>query len=122
MPDISTVIAKSQNIVAKRGDTFGPVIFQFFTLVNGVELPIDITTDIFNMKVCINKFTNSIMIFSVGNGFVIQNTNELVMSKSAESMKVPAGYYTYAIERTQANGIVSTELIGDFIIQDDLRK
>lgn len=117
---ISTVTAAQDDFIAKSGDTFGPVLLQYFTLVNNVETPIDITGDTFELNVVVRKGAVPVLVFTNGNGFTIQNTNELVMSKSATQMSgLEARDYIYQLERTQANGIVSTEMEGKFTIEED---
>lgn len=120
MSDINTIVATEQNFIVKRGDTLGPIVFKFYSVINGAETPIDITTDSFIMNVVISKGMAPALSFTVGSGFVIQNINELVLSKSAAQMQVKAGQYFYDMQRTTLSGIVSTEMTGFFKIIDDL--
>ena len=62
----------------------------------------------------------AILSFDMGAGFTIQNNNELVMEKTATEMQVPAGMYVYDLQRTQANGRVTTELTGNFKVLSDI--
>lgn len=116
MPDISTITAIQQNIISKRGDTFGPVALQFFNLVNNVEIPLNISTDTFKLEIFENVNSLPALIFGMGTGITIINTNELHLSKDAQSMALPAMSYVYNLKRTQADGTITTELIGNFIV------
>lgn len=120
MSDISTIIANTQNFKAMRGDTFGPIVLQFFNSVNSVETPVDITGDDFNMVVAPSRTATPVLIFGIGSGLVIQNTNELVISKPASAMEIEARAYRYDLEWTEASGVVSTALTGMFTIQEDI--
>jgi hypothetical protein len=120
MADISTSVAAIQNFIVRRGDTFGPVVLQFFTSVNGIETAINITGDTFKMLVKVGNGTDPVLSFDINNGFAVQNTNELVLQKSALLMQIPARVYIYDLQRIQANGNVTTEITGNFTVLNDL--
>ncbi len=117
MHEISTVVAARKNFRAMRGDTFGPVVLQFFIEVGNIETPINITEDTFLMELKISRDTETATLtFELGSGLTIQNTNELIILKAAADMAIEARSYVYDLQRTQSNGVVSTEMTGTFKI------
>jgi hypothetical protein len=122
MHEISTIVAARKNFRAMRGDTFGPVVLQFFTLVGNTETPIDITGDTFLMELKISREPDAAtaMTFELGSGLTIQNTNELLMLKEPLDMIIEARSYVYDLQRTQLSGVVSTEMTGTFKIVNDI--
>ncbi len=122
MHEISTVVAARKKFRAMRGDTLPPIVLQFFTLVGNTETPIDITGDTFLMDLKISRDPGAatILTFELGAGLTIQNTNELVISKSAVEMTIEARNYVYDLQRTQSNGVVSTEMTGTFKVVSDI--
>ncbi len=119
--EISTVVAARKNFRAMRGDTFGPVVLQFFTEVNNTETPINITDDTFLMELKISREpgATTVLTFELGEGFTVQNTNELVILKSATDMEIEPKSYVYSLQRTTSNSVVITEMIGTFKVMDD---
>ncbi len=119
--EISTVVAARKNFRAMRGDTFGPVVLQFFTEVNNTETPINITDDTFLMELKTSREpgATTVLTFELGEGFTVQNTNELVILKSAIDMEIEPKSYVYSLQRTTSNSVVITEMIGTFKVMDD---
>lgn len=114
-----TIISDEEILIELvAGDTLGPFTMQYFTSVAGIETAIDITGDTFEMNVVTRKGAPPVLTFIVGAGFTIQNTNELVMSKSANFTDIEPRRYTSQIERT-SGGIVSTEMTVTFDIKED---
>ncbi len=62
----------------------------------------------------------TVLTFELGNGFTVQNINELVILKEATDMEIEPISYVYDLQRTQINGAVSTEMKGLFKIVDDV--
>ncbi len=122
MHEISTVVAARKNFRAMRGDTFGPVVLQFFIEVGNIETPINITEDTFLMEIKISRDVGAatVLSFYLGNGLTVQNTNELIILKAAADMAIEARSYVYDLQRTQSNGVVSTEMTGTFKIVNDV--
>ena len=119
---INLIGEEKASIKTKRGDSFILQTMRFWT-DEAKTIPLDITNYTFAMEV---KDTdgNIILSFTMASGFTIQNTNELVVSKTAEEMLVKANEdgetYFYDLESTDDNDVVKTIIGGTFFIENDI--
>lgn len=96
-----------------KGDTF----IRQLGFYDSSHVEIDITAADFNMSVKA-KDGRLILSFGIGTGFTIDSPNILSIRKEDDEMDIPAGTYTYDIERVLA-GVKKTIIRGFFIIIDD---
>lgn len=112
-------IAAIHNIRCKRGDSFRRE-FRYWESVNGVKgAAIDITNIVFKLTVAVS-YKTPVLSFTLGAGLTITTPNILIITKTATEMLIPAGTYTYDLQKTFADGVVTTVQQGNFIIEDDI--
>lgn len=109
-------------ITCKRGDTFLMQTLRFWQ-DEARTIPLDITGYGFAMQVK-DSDGEVVLTFAGALEFVIANTNELTITKSAEDMKVPASPsgqpYIFDCEMTDTNDVVTTIIKGTLGIEQDV--
>lgn len=107
----------------KSGDTFMGVIIKCTNIVNGEEIPIDLTDCEIKMQVKLQKCLNPIIDLSIGNG--IELTQPLLGEFFISNIIIPevkSYNYIYDIQINFPSGIIKTYIEGNFPIISDVTR
>lgn len=117
MAKVNLVVKVTLDITCMRNDTFKLDM----DWVDANSNPIDLTLYTFKAQVRKTNRSSSPLITFDDTDFTKDNAGNLLMSKSATSMDVSSGTYTYDLQATLiSTGDVATWLGGLFIVQQDI--
>ena len=109
------MIPGNYNIEAYRNDT----LIKTFTITEN-SVPVDLSTAVVKIQVREKPDAPVLFEFTEGNGLTVGGVGNNVISMSKVVDLSMCGRYYYDLQATFTSGIVSTYLLGTFIVKKDI--